>query len=215
MPELVRLHHAEIASLRATIHPEHGVVLHQVGRTLWLETEGLILPCDFHGSTAIQHSCLEADAPCCFEQTLGALRLALWSCDCWLLDWLCLPLQKHRHHCWCASSCAQGCRDRNLLTQERVVMAKNGMARKAWGTMVTVTSGSMETETSVQVMAVAASKGAWVRCSLDESDESVDDHLKQWTTGGWTSVALGRSATASSKRRRSSNTASAAHSKPC
>ena len=94
-------------------------------------------------------------------------------------------------------------------------MAKNGMARKAWGTMVTVTSGSMETETSVQVMAVAASKGAWVRCSLGESDESVDDHLKQWTTGGWTFVALGRSATASSKGRRSPNTASAAHSTPC
>ena len=34
MPELVRLHHAEIASLTATIHPEHGAVLHQVGRML-------------------------------------------------------------------------------------------------------------------------------------------------------------------------------------
>ena len=94
-------------------------------------------------------------------------------------------------------------------------MAKNGMARKARGTMVTVTSVSMETETSVQVMAAAASKGAWVRCSLDESDESAGDHLTRWTTGGWTSVALGRSATASSKGRHSPNTASAAHSKPC
>ena len=91
-------------------------------------------------------------------------------------------------------------------------MAKNGMARKAWETMVTVTSVSMETETSVQVMAAAASKGAWVRCCLDESDESVGDHLKRWTTGA--SVALGRSATASSGRH-SPNTASAAHNKPC